>query len=142
MGSFIVALVVLAVVVSFGTAWAHYFGGFAPEPYRTRSCRGRAWKQAFPGASKQQIRDCLGTFAESFAVRPSQRLQFAPEDCIMVVYRTIHPRSGGVDALDLETLAIRTERRYGVRLADVWTDRLTFGELFAKCAQVHGESGK
>jgi propanediol dehydratase small subunit len=142
MGSFVAVLVALTAVVGLGTVWAHFFGGFAPEPYRTRACQGRAWKRAFPDASKEQVREFLETFAESFAFRSSQRLQFAPEDCIMAVYRAIYPRSGGADGLELETLALKAERSYGLRLADVWSDRLTFGELFAKCAQMREENGK
>ncbi|MEJ5991657.1 hypothetical protein WG902_16760 [Ramlibacter sp. PS3R-8] len=134
MSALTTVLLALALFVSAGLAWNHFFGGFAPAPFGSRSCQGTAWKRAFPAASKEQIRGFLSTFTDSFAFRASERLQFAPDDRIMSVYRAMYPDSGGMDALELETLAMLTERRYGVRLAELWSDRLTFGELFAACA--------
>lgn len=135
-------LVAYAAFLGLGLACAHFLGGFAPEPFRSRRCQGTAWKQSFPEAAKQDIREFLDMFAVSFSFRRSQRLQFAPDDRIMAVYGAIYPGTGWIDGLELETLAMRTERRYGVRLAELWSEGLTFGALFAACMRAQREAAK
>ncbi|MDA8456392.1 hypothetical protein M4R22_16635 [Acidovorax sp. GBBC 3334] len=135
MPSTTVFLLALSAFLAFGACWGRYFGGRAPGPFRSRSCQGRAWKRAFPHAGKAQIRRFLAMFAESFGLRPDQRLQFAPHDRILAVYRARYPCTEVPDALELETLTAEAERLYGVDLEDLWHDRLTLGELFAVCGQ-------
>jgi propanediol dehydratase small subunit len=100
--------------------------------YWTRSCMGRAWKQTFPQASKDEIRQFLYVFVDAFAFPKGRALQFAPADCVLAVYRSLYPVQGWPDALELETLALGLERRYTVDLPKLWRDDLTLGELFSR----------
>lgn len=106
-------------------------GAQPPAPYGTRSCQGAAWRTAFPDASKQDLRNFLKVFVNAFAFRPSLRLNFAPEDSLLAIYRALYPSRWTPDALELETLAKQVERRYQVRFADLWHESLSLGELFA-----------
>ncbi len=98
--------------------------------YWQRSCTGRAWRRAFPDASKDEIRAFLRLFVDSFAFRPRRSLQFAPQDEILAVYRALYPVKGWPDALELETLADQLQRAYGIDLASIWSDQLTMGDIF------------
>ena len=115
-------------------AWRYYFGGYTPEPYRSRPCQGRAWKQAFPEKSKHEIRDYLHTVIDSFVFRKSQILQINPNDGILALYKTIYPPSQlGIDNLELEAFALDLEKKYKINLQAVWSETLTFGQLYACC---------
>ena len=70
-------------------------------------------------------------FVEAFAFHESQRLKFNPKDSILCVYRALYPHKWLPDALELETLAMSVEEKYGVRFTEVWKESLTLGELFA-----------
>jgi propanediol dehydratase small subunit len=100
--------------------------------YWTRSCMGRAWKRTFPQASKDEIRQFIHVFVDAFAFPRARALQFAPADRVLAVYRSLYPVQGWPDALELETLALRLERRYAVNLCKLWRDDLTLGELFSR----------
>lgn len=102
-----------------------------PGVYRQRACQGRAWRQAFPDARKQDIRAFLALFAAAFAFRRQHRLKFRPDDQVLAIYRALYPSTWTPDALELETLAIDIERSYGVNLVHLWRDDLTLGELFS-----------
>ncbi len=105
--------------------------GFPPAPFRQRPCQGAAWRETFPQAPKQDIRDVLELFVRAFAFRSSSRFSFAPDDTILSVYRALYPSRWTPDALEIETLSKLVARRYGIRLAEVWRSDLTLGELFA-----------
>jgi hypothetical protein len=100
--------------------------------YWTRSCMGRAWKRTFPQASKDEIRQFIHVFVDAFAFPRARALQFAPADRVLAVYRSLYPVQGSPDALELETLALRLERRYAVNLCKLWRDDLTLGEPFSR----------
>ena len=125
--------VALALLLAIGALWSKRYGGYMPEPYRSRPCQGAAWKRRFPDASKVEIRVFLREFTEGFAFRESQKLQVGPEDEILTVYRTLYPKLGGMDALEMETFAKHVERRYQVRFSEIWSETLTFGQLFGSC---------
>ena len=105
--------------------------------YWDRSCTGRAWKQAFPGASKAEIRNFLHLFVDAFAFPRKRSLQFAPADQLLSVYRALYPIKGWPDALELEDLARRLEQTYGVDLRSIWRDDLTMGGIFEKSLLQH-----
>lgn len=113
--------------------WNRNHGGYMPEPFRTRQCQGASWLRAFPDQSKAEVRAFLRTFGDAFAFRESQKLQVRPDDKIYDIYRALYPKLGGLDALELESLAKSVERRYGVSLRDLWSKELSLGELFAAC---------
>jgi len=125
----------VAAVIALATLLLQLFGGWAPEPFRSRPCQGGAWRCAFPEASSESIREFLGAFTSSFALRQCQNLVFSPHDPIFAVYRAMYPKEGWVDGLELETFALATEKVYGVKLQNVWSEQLTFGELFHLCRE-------
>jgi len=60
----------------------------------------------------------------------SEKLKFSPEDRILDVYRAVYPPRHAPDSLELETFACELEKRFGLRLASLWSDQLTPGEVF------------
>jgi len=127
------ALVATVVLVAVLVAWHLSFGGRLPPALRDRICQGRAWRRAFPGASRSDIRAFLSLVVEAFAFSGRERLKLAPGDEILGIYRAIYPKPGwGVDGLELESLALAVERKRGVGFRDLWHEKLTLGELFSK----------
>lgn len=82
------------------------------KEYWQRSCMGRAWKRTFPQSSADEIRQFLYIFVDAFAFPRRRALQFAPTDRVLNIYSALYPLKGWPDALELETLALRLERRY------------------------------
>jgi hypothetical protein len=123
------AIVLAAVICTL--AWGVLIAGRLPGPYRTRACQGRAWRRRFPAASKQQIREFLSAFVEAFAFSAGQRLRFSPNDRIIDIYRAMYPSRWMPDGLELEMLAVRMQAHYGLALAELWSEQLTLGDLFA-----------
>jgi propanediol dehydratase small subunit len=124
------ALLILTVVLSI--AWAVVVGGRLPKGYGDRACQGRRWRKAFPGASKREIRAFLTLFVGAFGFKDCEKLKLTPADKISVVYRALYPYSWQADALEVETLELDLGRHYGLKLALVWHDQLTLGELFSQ----------
>jgi propanediol dehydratase small subunit len=102
------------------------------KEYWQRSCMGRAWTRTFPQASKVEIREFLYTFVDAFSFPKRRALQFAPTDRVLSVYRALYPLKGFPDALELETFALRLERRYALNLHSIWREDLTLGEIFSR----------
>ncbi|MHB1871917.1 MAG: hypothetical protein ACYCT1_13840 [Steroidobacteraceae bacterium] len=71
-------------------------------------------------------------FVDAFVFPRTRALQFAPTDQARGVYRARHRIKGWSDALELETLALRLEKAYGVDLRSIRRDDLTMGDIFAK----------
>lgn len=114
--------------------WFIRFGGYTPEPYRSRPCQGRAWKTTFPDKSKYEIREFLLLFTDAFAFRQNQKLQINPSDGILDLYKTIYPTNHfGIDNLELEAFAMGLEKKYKIDLNAVWNEELTFGRLYEYC---------
>lgn len=112
--------------------WKLVFPSPLPRPYRYRSCQGRRWKNSFPDSSKEDIRIFLNTFTDAFAFSQEDKLKFAPEDTILQVYRALYPKRWMPDALEVETLAVDFESKYGVKFEGIWHEDLSLGELFSK----------
>jgi propanediol dehydratase small subunit len=127
--SFAVFVIGLAVVATILLIISH------PRTIREfwqRSCMGRTWKLTFPRASKGEIRQFLYMFVDAFAFPKRRALQFAPTDRVLAIYRGLYPLKGWPDALELEKLALRLERKYAVDLRKIWRDELTLGEIFSR----------
>lgn len=135
LANFLTALVWL-IVLAF-VLWVVFFGGHVPQPFRSRSCQGKGWKNAFPCARKQEIREFLTVFVRAFAFSDKEKLKFSPDDQILLVYRALYPSKWLPDALELETLAAEIESRYGLKLETVWTADLTLGQLFGHIQNAH-----
>jgi len=131
-------LLVLAIAAIF--AWGLAFGGRLPVAYRARSCQGRGWRQAFPSATKQEIRAFLSLFASAFAFDDREKLKLAPEDGVLKIYRAQYPSRLQPDAMEFETLALDLERHHRLKLEAVWKDSLTLGELFSHTQQTGGRA--
>ncbi len=109
------------------------------DRYLKRSCTESEWQRAFPEASEDSIRDFLESFIHGFAFRGKRRLKFIPDDKIMDIYKALYPAKDwiGADALELETFSIILEGEYKINLADVLTDDLTLGQLFAVATKMN-----
>lgn len=105
--------------------------------WRMRVCQGRAWRRAFPCASKAELREFLQQLVDAFGLASHTRLQFGPNDRLMDIYHHFYPpRSRGwqPDNLELEILERSLAARYpgaSERIARVAHDGLTLGELLA-----------
>jgi hypothetical protein len=100
-----------------------------------RQCNGKAWLQAFPTASADDIRRFLNLFVEAFAFPRNRALKFSPSDRVMAVYRSLYPDRGWPDALELETFATSVERTYSLRMSEVWREDITLGDIFSRTRQ-------
>jgi hypothetical protein len=117
-------------------AWSFFFGGRLPKQFHARSCQGRGWRNAFPSASKQEIRSFLTVFVEAFAFSKTEKLKLNPNDKIIQIYQALYPIKQMPDALELETLAVDLEKKYRLKLENIWNENLTLGELFNHVQQV------
>ena len=107
------------------------FGTGLPKKYRSRKCQGATWRRAFPQVAKDDIREFLLLFTAAFAFRDSGKLNFGPSDGIWEIYRDLYPSRWIPDVLELETLSDDMEKRHGIALCDIWSEKLTLGELFS-----------
>lgn len=106
-------------------------------PLFNRPCAGREWRRRFPDAPKEEVRQFLQMFVDSFSLERERYLTFRPDDQIMEVYRAINPPKWTVaDSLELETFALAIESRYGFSLKSIWRDELTLGEVFSGAGSV------
>jgi propanediol dehydratase small subunit len=121
----------LGVVVALGAVASSVAERHRFRRFWSRDCTGKAWKDAFPEASKVEIREFLDLFVRAFAFSKSRRLTFEPTDRVMEIYRTRYP-SSFADMRELETLAKLTEKRYGVDLVPGWRSETTLGEIFER----------
>ncbi len=129
----ITSVVLIVLVIASTVAWSLFFGGRVPQPYFGRSCEGAGWRRTFPDASNEEIRAFLQLFVNAFSFRATEKLKLNPHDSIMGIYKALYPSQWTPDALEMETLARDLRRTYGLRLADVWRDGFTLGELFESC---------
>lgn len=123
-------LVVLCAAVLALALWLK-FGTSLPQRYRSRNCEGRSWRNEFPSATKQEIRDFLLLFMSAFAFKDNEMLKFSPHDKIWEIYRELYPSRWIADALELETLTEDLLKKYEFSLAAIWSEKLTLGEVFA-----------
>jgi len=134
-----VETVALIVVFGLGAAWAVHFErrrGAALKAYWTRSCAGRAWREAFPVEPKDAIREFLYFVVDEFGFERRRALQLAPADTLMGLYRACYPDKSAPDAMEVESLFSKLSARYlGARFAQV-SDAVTFGELFQVAREV------
>jgi propanediol dehydratase small subunit len=108
-----------------------WFGGNLPKKYRNRDCMGKSWKAEFPNSSKDDIREFLLTFTDSFAFSSGDKLKFNPHDKLLEIYKELYPSKWVADAMEFETLTDELTKKYQVNLNDLWHDDLTLGELYS-----------
>jgi propanediol dehydratase small subunit len=129
--------IVITIALVAAALWFGRNGVPLPKPFGVRSCQGSGWRRAFPSTSKEDIRLFLSLFSAAFAFHERHRLRFSPGDNILGIYRATYPHGWQPDGLELETLGASIEKKYGVKLSELWSENLTLGELFAR---VHGVS--
>jgi propanediol dehydratase small subunit len=127
-----ISTIIVVLILAASVVWAAFFGGQLPQPFHGRTCQGKGWRQTFPSAPKQELREFLSVFVEAFAFSSKEKLKFSPDDQILQVYRALYPSKWLPDALEVETLAKDVEAKYGFTLESIWHENLTLGELFAK----------
>jgi propanediol dehydratase small subunit len=71
-------------------------------------------------------------FTAAFAFRDSDKLKFSPNDRVWEIYRDLYPNRWGADALELETLTDELNAKHGIALDEIWSEKLTLGQLFAR----------
>lgn len=123
-------LVVVGVFIFLSLVWPK-FGTSLPKKYRSRKCEGAQWRKAFPQATKDDIREFLLLFVSAFAFRDSEKLKFGPNDQVWEIYRDLYPTRWVADAMELETLTDDLKTKHGIALGDIWSEKLTLGEVFA-----------
>lgn len=121
--------VIILSLIAASVLWSVLFGGRLPKSLHARTCQGKGWRNAFPSASKQDIREFLALFVEAFAFSQKERLKLNPDDQILQIYRAIYPSTWMPDALEVETLAKDIEAKYGFALESCWHEQLTLREL-------------
>jgi hypothetical protein len=131
------AAIVITLVFIAAAVWFGRNGVPLPEQLRSRSCQGAGWRRTFPSSSNQDIRSFLSVFVTAFGFHERHRLKFNPGDSILGIYRAMYPHKWQPDGLELETLEASIDKKYGVRLSEVWNEGLTLGELFGR---THGVS--
>lgn len=104
--------------------------------YLDRACAGFWWRRRFPQASKSEIREFLDIIVAAFGFRQSGGLYFAPDDLVMDVYRTVYPIRGTPDGMELESLGLSMEKRYGMDFLALWREDITLGEIYERAHPV------
>ena len=100
------------------------------QKYWLRSCMGSKWRKAFPNCQKDDIRAFLQVFVDAFGFSNHKRLQFEPDDKVMDIYQAIYPPGSAFDSMELESFALRFERKYGIDLTLSRNLDFTLGQLF------------
>ena len=124
----------LIVVLGLGIAWSVHFEArrrAALKIYWARSCAGRAWREAFPDAPKDAIREFLYFVVDEFGFERGQALKLAPNDTLLGLYRACYPDKSSTrrDGSGVATPhGFRSLWR--ARFAAV-ADGVTIGELFS-----------
>lgn len=140
--SLLFVLLILGIAALLRGAWYLAVGSNLPKLYRIRSCQGRAWRNAFPSVTKQEIRGFLSLFVSAFAFDGREKLKLAPTDEILKIYRSLYPSRLEPDAMELETLALTLECKQGFKLEALWKDNLTLGELFSHTLERSADSDR
>ncbi len=91
---------------------------------------GIRWRRRFPNVPKTHIREFLNTFVDAFAFSQRRRCHFSPDDRVIDVYRALYPPGTLADNLELETLALKLEKQYGIDFHALWREDITLGELY------------
>jgi len=133
-----VEAVALVVILGLSIGWAVHFERrrhAALKVYWSRSCAGRAWREAFPDVPKDSIREFLYFVVDEFGFERDRALKLAPEDTVLGLYKACYPDQSAPDALELETLHRTLSARYGADRFEALPDSSTFGELFRRARE-------
>ncbi|SET48606.1 hypothetical protein [Thalassotalea agarivorans] len=116
--------------------WSFYLEDTLPKIFRQRYCMGKHWKAEFSEHSASDIRSFLIFFVDAFAFDRKDKLQFEPNDKLLVIYRELYPHKWQADAMEFETLADDLYQKFGIDFGSLWYDDLTLGELYQAISEV------
>jgi propanediol dehydratase small subunit len=123
---FLIAVVVFILIVPVGIGRRR-----ALQRYWDRHCTGIRWRRRFPDAPKTELREFLTIFVDAFCYEHKRRTCFSPDDRLMDVYRADYPHPWIMaDSMELETLGLSLEERYGVDFDALWREDITLRELY------------
>ena len=125
----------IVVIIGLCIVWSMHFERrrrAALLVYWSRTCAGRAWRDAFPDAPKDSIREFLYFVVDAFGFERDRALKLAPNDTVLGLYRACYPEQSVPDGLELETLHRTLSARYGADRFEALPDGTTFGELFRR----------
>lgn len=128
--STLTALLVIAAIAFVLTLPVQLQRRRALQRFWDRHCMGIRWRRRFPDAPKTELREFLTIFVDSFCFDHTRRTRFSPDDRVMEVYRAKYPPGSLADDMELETLGLSLEERYGIDFAAVWREDITLGELY------------
>lgn len=80
--------------------------------------------------NQEELRHFLGIVGSAFDLNEADIARLRPDDEILHLYRLQYPYSWQPDELELETLSWMLEETYAFELYEVWSERLTLGELW------------
>lgn len=123
------SVLALLAIVATATLIGHWQVRRRWQPVLSRPCQGRAWRRAFEGRSKHEIRTALALVADAFVLAPRDRLRLRPDDQLMTLYRMNNPHHWTPDALEFEALHGEVLKRHGVDLVPLWHDGFTVGDV-------------
>jgi propanediol dehydratase small subunit len=124
------ALLVIAAIAFVLTLPVQFQRRRALRRFWDRHCMGIRWRRRFPDAPKTELREFLTIFVDAFCFDRKRRTGFSPDDRVMEVYRADYPPGSLADSMELETLGLRLEKRYGIDFTAVWREDITLGELY------------
>jgi len=100
---------------------------FCLRKYVARSCQGRAWREAFPSAQKEEIREFLSLFIGAFALPKRLKLRLHPNDKPIDFYEIV---TAGIDSMEFESFSSDLESRFGRGLNESMDATWTLGDIF------------
>ena len=101
-------------------------------PYLARGCMGRGWRRRFPAATKEEIREFLAIFIDSFGFPSGHKLKFEPDDRLMDIHRALNPSPNAPDGEEVENFIIRLEEEYGIDISTQWDKDVALGDVFER----------
>jgi propanediol dehydratase small subunit len=127
----VLGLIILAISVC-----GYYEFTQGTSPYRGRNCNGKAWKAAFPSATKESIRLFLDCFVDGMALSSKIKLKFHPNDQVIDVHRSLYfGKTPEVDQMECETFLENLSNDFNIELDELvksWHEQVTLGELYEK----------
>ena len=148
MTTYIVLAVLLAILVwgAISVLWDWRRSGRVlcfpiPCPYRDRESQEGVWRQCC-GEKVGEADQVLAILCEAFGFNPDDRYRFRPDDKVKEIYRACYPRWKVADMMEIESLMMDIEKRYGVEVEDwLWESPLV--EIVERVAEkkLNGEDG-
>ena len=143
MTTYVVLAVLLAVLalVAISVVWdwrrsGRPFCSPIPHSYQDRMSQEAAWRQRC-GEKIGDADAVLTMLCEAFGFNPDDRYKFVPDDNVKDIYRACYPRWKVCDEMEIESLMMDLEKRYGVEVEE-WLWEAPLGEVVKRVAGTVG----